>query len=44
MSIQRAIALAGIGLFLGPALCFAQTASHTQSQIAEHSRKIQQYL
>jgi Flp pilus assembly protein TadD len=43
MSIQRAIALAGIGLLL-PALCFAQTASDTQSQIAEHSRKIQQYL
>jgi tetratricopeptide (TPR) repeat protein len=44
MSIQRAIALAGIGLLLGPALCFAQTAGDTQSQIAEHSRKIQQYL
>jgi len=44
MSIQRAIALAGIGLLLSPALCFAQTASDTQSQIAEHSRKIQQYL
>ena len=44
MSIQRAIALAGIGLLLSPALCFAQSASDTQLQIAEHTRKIQQYL
>jgi tetratricopeptide (TPR) repeat protein len=44
MSIQRAIALAGIDLFLSAALCSAQIVSDTQSQIAEHSRKIQQYL
>jgi tetratricopeptide (TPR) repeat protein len=44
MSIQRVIALGGIGLLLEPALCFAQVASDTQQQIAEHSQKIQQYL
>ena len=44
MSIQRAITLAGIGLLLSPALCFSQTAGETQSRIAEHNRKIQQYL
>jgi len=44
MSIQRAIALAGIGLLLSPALCFAQAANDQQSQIEEHSRKAQEYL
>ena len=44
MSIKRAIALAGIGLLLSPALCFAQTANEKQSQIQEHSRKAQEYL
>jgi tetratricopeptide (TPR) repeat protein len=44
MSIQRVIAIGGIGLLLGPALCFAQVASDTPQQIAEYSRKIQQYL
>jgi Tfp pilus assembly protein PilF len=44
MSIRRAIALGGIGLILSPAWCLAQAAGDTQSQIAEHNRKIQQYL
>jgi FimV-like protein len=44
MIIQRAIALGGMGLLLGAAMCFAQTAGDTQSQIAEHNRKLQQYL
>ncbi|MGA2168851.1 MAG: tetratricopeptide repeat protein [Terracidiphilus sp.] len=44
MSMQRAIALAGIGLLLSPALCFAQAANDQQSQIEEHSRKAQEYL
>jgi tetratricopeptide (TPR) repeat protein len=44
MSIQRAIALGGIGLLLSHALCFAQTANEKQSQIEEHSRKAQEYL
>jgi tetratricopeptide (TPR) repeat protein len=44
MSIQRVIALGGIGLLLIPALCFAQAANDRQSQIEEHSRKAQEYL
>jgi tetratricopeptide (TPR) repeat protein len=44
MSIQRAIILGGIGLILGPALCFAQGDNDKQSQIEEHSRKAQEYL
>jgi tetratricopeptide (TPR) repeat protein len=42
--MQRSIGLAGISLLLVPAIAFAQDASDTQSQIAEHSRKIQEYL
>jgi Tfp pilus assembly protein PilF len=44
MSIQRAIALTATGLLLSPVLCLAQIASDTQSQIADHTRKLQQYL
>jgi tetratricopeptide (TPR) repeat protein len=44
MSIQRAIALGGIGLLLSPALCIAQGAGDEQSQIEEHSQKAHQYL
>jgi tetratricopeptide (TPR) repeat protein len=44
MSVQRVIALGGIGLLLSPALHLAQTANDRQSQIEEHSRKAQEYL
>lgn len=44
MSIQRAIALGGIGLLLSPFMCLAQSADGPQAQIEEHSRKAQQYL
>jgi Flp pilus assembly protein TadD len=44
MSVQRAIALAGIGLLLSPAFCCAQAASDQQTQVEEHARKAQEYL
>ena len=43
MKIQRAIALGGLAL-LSYALGFAQNADEKQSQIAEHSRRAQEYL
>jgi tetratricopeptide (TPR) repeat protein len=44
MSLKRVIGWVGTGLFLSSALCLAQTAGDTERQIAQHNRKIQQYL
>lgn len=44
MNLKCAIGWIGTGLFFSTSLCFAQVASDTQQQIAQHNRKIQQYL
>lgn len=44
MSLKRAIRWFGTGLLLSSCLCLAQDTTGTQQQIADHNRKIQQYL
>lgn len=44
MKLKRAVGCIGGGLLLSLSLCLAQDASDTQQQIADHSRKAQQYL
>jgi tetratricopeptide (TPR) repeat protein len=44
MNLNRSIGWIGAGLLLSTGLCLAQGAADTQQQIAEHNRKIQQYL
>ncbi len=44
MNLKRAIGWMGTGLLLSCGLCLAQVAGDTQQQIAQHNRKIQEYL
>jgi len=44
MNLKRAIGWIGTGLLFSAGLCLAQSAGDTEQQIAQHNRKIQQYL